>query len=254
MLTTLKKKLKQEFSNISNYRIINLKHLHKIWEKEQLKRLLKHYHVDCVFDIGANHGQYAMRLRNDISFKGLIISFEPNPEAAAKLKKNSEKDPLWIVEEIALSNNDGEQSFNIMSGSQFSSLSTPRTDETTLFKKSNKIEKSINVKTETLVSAYKRLKKAHVFNKPFLKLDTQGYDCEIVSSGSSIINKFIGLQSELAIKKIYDHSVEFKEAIKLYEDYGFSLNAFVPNNAGAFPFLIETDCIMVRNDILEHSH
>jgi hypothetical protein len=95
------------------------------------------------------------------------------------------------------------------------------------------------------------LKQAHDFHRPFLKLDTQGYDLEIVTHAQNVIKDFIGLQSELAIKKLNQQSTDFRETLAIYEKYGFALSAFVPNNAGHFPQLIEIDCIMVRADFLK---
>jgi hypothetical protein len=48
--------------------------------------------------------------------------------------------------------------------------------------------------------------------------------------------------------------VDFRSAITLYEECGFHLSAFVPNNVGHFPQLIETDCIMVRDDLIFAAH
>jgi FkbM family methyltransferase len=189
-------------------------------------------------------------LRKKAKFKGLIISFEPIPNAVSTLQKLSVKDPLWIIEESALSNINGEQAFNIMSNSQFSSLSKPYCDEVSLFNNMNKINKTIKVKAETLDNAYARLKNIYQFKRPFIKLDTQGYDVEIVRNGQSVIKNFVGLQSELSINKLYTDSIKFKEAITFYEKCGFKLSAFVPNNAGHFPRLVEIDCIMVRDDLL----
>ncbi len=82
-------------------------------------------------------------------------------------------------------------------------------------------------------------------------MDTQGYDVKVIRGGIDIISEFVGLQSELAVKGIYADSVDFREALSFYEDCGFDLSAFVPNNAGHFPMLIELDCIMVRSNLSE---
>ena len=82
-------------------------------------------------------------------------------------------------------------------------------------------------------------------------MDTQGYDVEIVMHAGPALGEFLGLQSELAVKKLYSDSVDFKEAIRIYESHGFELSAFVPNNGGHFPHLVEIDCIMIRKQELD---
>ena len=252
-LLSLIKIIKLKYNGLKNYRFMSLRRLYKHWEQNQLKKIFEYCDVECVFDIGANYGQYALMLRSKLKYRGLIISFEPIPEAAAKLRELSADDPLWIVEECAISSCNGEQTFSIMNDSQFSSLSEPQHSEVGLYKEENKLERKISVKTETLDSAFDRLKGCYNLNRPFLKMDTQGFDTTIISHSKSAVKQFVGLQSELAIKKLYKDSVDFREAITLYENCGFSLSAFVSNNAGSFPRLIEIDCIMVRSDLLDNA-
>ena len=235
-------------SRASSYRIINIRKLHTIVEIEHLKRVLERFSVDCVFDVGANDGQYATQLRKKVGYKGLIISFEPIPESAQIIREKSKNDPRWIVEECALSTSDGHHTFHVMADSQFSSLSNPRHDETSLFLNSNKTVRDIVVKTETLDTAFGRLAEIYSFERPFLKMDTQGYDLEVVEHGKNVLHKFLGLQSELAIRKLYENSIGFRDAISRYEQLGFYLSGFIPNNGILSPRMIETDCIMVRND------
>lgn len=231
---------------LSHLRVMDRRHIYKYWEIEHLKKIVAYYQVDCFFDVGANYGQYATMLRKDVGFEGLIVSFEPNLDAASHLLKLSKNDPLWQVEQGALSSFDGVQQFNIMADSQFSSLSQPTHSETDLFIESNKVKRTVDVKCETVTTAYERLSQQHRFKYPFLKMDTQGYDVEIMRHAGGALGHFIGIQSELAIKKLYENSIDYKSAIEFYETLGFSMSAFVPNNSGHFPYLVETDCIMVR--------
>ncbi|MFY8019119.1 MAG: FkbM family methyltransferase [Inhella sp.] len=235
---------------ISNLMVLDRRKLYAAWEYTQLAQLLKHFEVDCVFDVGANVGQYAEMLRRKAGYKGLIISFEPIPEAAAELRRKAEADPKWVVIEGALGEADGQQVFNIMAASQFSSLSAPKHDEAAQFQDLNKVSRQVPVKIETLQTALRRLQAEHQFKRPFLKLDTQGFDVRIVQAGAPVVKEFIGLQSEMAVAKLYADSVDFRDALRVYEQSGFVLSAFVPNNAGHFPRLIETDCIMVRADLV----
>jgi hypothetical protein len=77
-------------------------------------------------------------------------------------------------------------------------------------------------------------------------LDSQGNDFDIAVGAGARLNEFVGLQSELAIKRIYANAPSYNETLKFYQDNGFILSALVPNNEGHFPYLIETDCIMFR--------
>ena len=43
----------------------------------QKKQILDSYDIDLVLDIGANTGQFARQLRNDIGYTNRMISFEP---------------------------------------------------------------------------------------------------------------------------------------------------------------------------------
>jgi FkbM family methyltransferase len=206
--------------------------------------------VDCIFDVGANYGQYAQMLRRAAGYKGWIVSFEPIPAAAAALRARAASDPKWIIEEVALGSRDGIEAFNIMKSSQFSSLSMPRHDELGMFRELNSVVDSVSVRTETLETAFARVRQRLHFRRPFLKLDTQGYDTAIVSHAGTALVEFVGLQSELAVKKLYVDSLDFRDALTLYEARGFTLSALVPNNAGHFPRLVEIDCIMLRTSLL----
>lgn len=230
--------------------VVHKDDLYRVWEERHLDRLFRRFEVDCVFDVGANIGQYAAMLREQVGYRGLIVSFEPNPESLRVLQDAARRDPKWVVEGLALSSASGEQTFNLMAGSQFSSLSRPRHDDAHGFERDNSIVRTVRVATETLGSAYGRLKERFDFSRPFLKLDTQGFDVEILRHGRDVVHGFVGLQSELSIRKLYEHSVDFRDAISFYEELGFVLSAFVPNNEGHFPMLVETDCIMVRKDLV----
>ena len=61
--------------------------VHQYPEIQALRRFLSAFAVDCVFDVGANRGQYATMLRKDAGFDGTILSFEPNPDILAEVAK-----------------------------------------------------------------------------------------------------------------------------------------------------------------------
>lgn len=102
--------------------VIPTGHAALVFEREHLRRFLAHFKVDCVFDVGANTGQYAQMLRERVGYEGTIISYEPIPELAALLRRAAESNPAWFIEELALGDAEGTATFNVYASDQFSSL------------------------------------------------------------------------------------------------------------------------------------
>jgi FkbM family methyltransferase len=243
--------LTKAIDKISRMSVVDQDKLGPLFEQSYLRRLLCELNADCVFDIGANAGQYATMLRRKAHYSGRIISFEPLPRECGALKELSRVDELWDIDQSGVTARGGLQSFHVMASSQFSSFSGASIKDTDLFLNSNRVERTIPVETVTLDFAYEKYHQKCGFMRPFLKLDTQGLDTEILRDNRAVLQNFVGFQSELSIKKLYDKSIDFRDAITLYEELGFELSALVPNNAGHFPVLVEIDCIMIRRDLFQ---
>jgi FkbM family methyltransferase len=249
-LKDIKRKI-NKFIFENSFYVVKKKNFYLLQEAVALKQFIEHFKVDCIFDIGANNGQYAKFLRRDLKYKGLIFSFEPIPQLAKNLKDMSKNDSNWHVEQVAVSSENSKKKFNIMRSSTFSSFSSPRHDQYGNFKEKNIIEDTIMVNTETLSSIFLRAEGDYSFKRPFLKMDTQGHDVEVFLSGANILSNIIGVQSELSVKKIYESSADFKEVISIYDEYGFDISSFIPNNQGHFPVLVEIDGIFHNRNFLK---
>jgi FkbM family methyltransferase len=221
----------------------------RLIEVERLRRLLGFLDVDCVLDIGANEGQYALQLRRMVGYKGRLISFEPIPRMAARVRQLARSDPNWAVEEIAVSDRGGQARFNVMASTELSSLSAPTSLDTDLLDGINVPVETIEVRCESLESVLDRLSQAQGMKRPFLKMDTQGHDMIIARGAAHILHRFVGIQTELAVKRLYETSVPIGPSIEFFQKAGFELSALVPNNAGHFPILLETDGLFIRSDL-----
>jgi FkbM family methyltransferase len=248
-ISRIKRGVKDRISDASSVHVVMSKKVGGVFEEIHLRKFLKHYNVDCVFDIGANNGQYAEMLRKGAGYKGPIVSFEPIPKAAEIIRKKAKGDSRWYVEQVALDKAAGTATFNVMSEDQFSSLHAPSENEVDLFKEKNRVAEQISVETVSLKDVFDKYQKLLGFKRPFLKMDTQGHDLEIAQGGEAVLKSFVGLQSELSIKKIYDNTHDFTKVIEYYRSQGFELSAFVPNNEGHFPKLIEIDCVMYNKNL-----
>jgi FkbM family methyltransferase len=217
-----------------------------VHERIHLRRFFSYFGVDCVFDVGANRGQYATMIR-DIGFRGPIISYEPTPSMAETLRALSASDAAWYIEELALDQEAGFANFHLMNDSEFSSLHAPATDQPDIFRPKNVVRQNVRVTRATLADELPKWRSKLGFERPFLKMDTQGNDYAVAVGAGEAIQAFVGLQSELAIRKIYDGTPGFSETLGLYTSQGFELSALVPNNAGHFPLLVEIDCVMFNS-------
>ena len=245
-MPSLKRRLANWVERRTRCLILREGQAHLLPERLHLKRFFEHFGVDCVFDVGANAGQYGRELREGVGFAGPIISYEPIPELAAHIGARAAKDPNWHVESLALDREAGPASFHVMAADVFSSLNAPAPDQPATFDDMNRVARQIEVMRSTLALELPKWRERLGFRRPFLKLRTQGSDLAVAQGAGKSLAEFVGLQSELAVRRLYAGGPNFEEMLSAYRDLGFELSAFAPNTAGHFPDLIETDCIMYR--------
>jgi FkbM family methyltransferase len=241
-----KRRLAEAFGQLTGTVVVTKWEVHQLPEREHLRRFFDHFAVDCVFDVGANGGQTAEKLRDVIGYSGDIVSFEPIPELAEELRRKAARDSRWYVVEAALDRTAGVSQFNVMRESEFSSLHTPLADQPQAIGGMNEVVRVVEVQRSTLADELPKWREQLGFKRPFLKMDTQGHDVAVFEGAGAAIRDFVGLQSELSMRPLYDGSVAFTEALEIFRRGGFELSAIVPNTAGHFPMLIEMDCIMYR--------
>jgi FkbM family methyltransferase len=217
-------------------------------EERHLSRLFRYLDVDCVFDVGANIGQYGHMLRKYVGYQGQIISFEPNPTAFDRLQVAASGDAQWHVEQIALGSVPGRCEFHAYDRSDLgsfrsfgNSVHAPQTMNST----------TISVEVRTLEYYLSSIKNQYKFERPFLKLDTQGFDVEVAKGAGQELREFVGLQSEIAFQTIYDGAPDYLSAFELYQSYGFVISRLVPIHEVHFPELVEMDVIMIRGDLIK---
>lgn len=219
---------------------------HQYPEILALRRFLAAFDVDCVFDVGANRGQYASSLRRDARFKGTILSFEPNPQIHGELARRASSDPRWHVFNTALSDFDGTADFNIMAADQFSSLEKPVAGQDAIFADRNKVTATVETQCRRLDTLLPELRAAHSFARPFLKMDTQGHDLSVCEGAGAALAQIVGVQTELGVRPIYEGGTHYRAMIDWLEARGFVPSAFFANNKGHFPLLVEMDGIFVN--------
>lgn len=207
------------------------------------KKLLQHFGITKILDVGANTGQYATELRK-INFEGEIISFEPISSVFEILKKKLINDTKCSFKNFALGDKNETKTINIaknLASSSFFSR-TKYFEEIANYTEYVSEEK---VEIKVLDSIFDTLCNAK--DVVFLKLDTQGYEKNILSGATASLKKIKGIQIELALKPTYNEQPNFKEIFKIIEDAGFTLysieEGFEDENTGR---LLEIDAVFFR--------
>ena len=205
------------------------------------------YHkIQLVFDVGANIGQYAIESRHQ-GYKGKLISFEPLPEAHKILIANSKDDPLWTVHKrVAIGSNPGQTEINISENSVSSSILPMLKSHFLAAPNSAYIGKTFT-DVITLDSVFDMYRKAN--EKSFLKIDTQGFEKEVLEGCVKNLGNIFAVQLELSIVALYDNQSLYKEFLSFFDVNGFFLWSIIPgfqnSDTGQ---LLQFDAIFVRGN------
>jgi FkbM family methyltransferase len=213
---------------------------------DHVRRILEKRQVDCVFDVGANDGAYAIWLRKEAGFKGHIVSFEPIPRHAAALEKLATQDAKWHIMPVALGREAGTSDFHVMASDVFSSFLKPDASQPGQYADSNKVSETIPVTVRTVADVWAELSPKLQASRLYLKMDTQGFDLEVFAGATAAIPSIVALQSEMAFHKIYAGCAGFEEALACFQAAGFRLSMLHPISLDDQLAMIEADGVFVR--------
>jgi FkbM family methyltransferase len=211
-----------------------------------LGELLAQLEIDCVLDVGANVGQYHDFLRNKVLFEGTIVSFEPVSRHVALLKERAQQDPHWHIEPYALGAKDGSLDINVMVSDQFSSFLEPDNSRIDEFEGLNVPCRTESVAVKTIDTVLPELRGRFGFKRPYLKLDTQGFDIEVLEGSRQSLGSIPALQSEASVIGIYKGMPGYMETIRYLGSRGFDITGLYPVSRDRSLRLIEFDCVMIN--------
>jgi FkbM family methyltransferase len=213
-----------------------------------LKALFECYRVDCVFDVGGNRGQYHDMIREDVGFLGPIISFEPVSRYAAVLSQRALQDPDWEVCGYALGGTAGHAEIHVTRSPGLNSFLPPRRDMVEGFWSDDSVLGKETVEIRTLDAVFPDFQARIGFQRPYLKLDTQGFDLHVLRGGPASFRSIVGYQTEASIRPIYEGMPDYQAAIRFGTDRGFELSGMFPVALDPAMRLIEFDCVFVNSE------
>lgn len=193
-------------------------------EEEVVGSLLRLIRPAAVLDVGANIGQYG-RLVRSAGFRGRIISFEAIPDVHAQLRQVASNDSAWTIAPCAaLGSAKAEIEINISANTVSSSLLPMRREHLDVAPDSVYVRKQ-RVPVERLDAIAAALVPAE--GSLLLKVDTQGYEKEVLLGATGLLGRVAALQVELSLIPLYEGAPSLAEMVSFVEQQGFEMFNFV---------------------------
>jgi FkbM family methyltransferase len=203
--------------------------------------------IEVVFDVGANAGQFASRLRAS-GYRGRIISFEPLSGAHAELGLAARGDSQWeVAPRCAVGARNGSAVINIAEDSLSSSLLPLLDSQIDAAPKSQYVGKE-EVEIITL-SHY--ISRAYPDGIPrfALKIDTRGFETAVLDGLGNQIDKCRIILIEVPLYALYQGAANFLSLYGRLETNGLRCVGMSPGHRHPVSRdAVEADLLFVRYD------
>jgi FkbM family methyltransferase len=199
--------------------------------------------IDVVLDVGANAGQFGSSLRAQ-GYRGKIVSYEPISTVYQMLAATTATDLEWEINNFALGLKTGYVTINVSRSSEFSSI-LPSTCAAMKYTAAAAIIRTELIEVRKLDDVF-----PNISRNALLKIDTQGYERQVLEGGRSLLPQLKGVLMELPIVHLYQGTWQFHEAIEFMADAGFVPAQIHPVNFHSTDrvSLIEVDCLFRPRD------
>jgi FkbM family methyltransferase len=183
-------------------------------EKEYLDYVLKFINRDSiVLDIGANYGNHSLGFAQKAQ---KVFAFEPDPWAYSKLKKIIQKNEIDNI--YAFNFGLGESNENRLFYTANSNFNRGQSS----FK--NVLGTDLTPITSRVMPGDKFIKNHNILKIDFIKIDTEGYEYEVLKGLKSSIERFSPL---ILLEYNKEHLSELNEFLyhhKIYKPFLISIN------------------------------
>ena len=202
---------------------------------------LENRKIDVVVDVGANRGQFAVLLRKD-RYAGRIISLEPIAEVFESLQRTAAGDPLWTTLNVAAGAQNGPAEIGVSEETVFSSM-LPVNQAASDFDPTSRVVARETIQVRRLDELM-----ADLEGRIFLKIDTQGFEAQVLEGAGAWMSRVIGVQMELPCVHLYDGVWTMSQAMAAMERLGFTLFQARPVSLSKTDPIapIELDCVFGR--------
>ena len=234
------------------YRLLPTWRLRQYEIAKHTRRLFRDLDIRCVIDVGAFTGQYRDFLRLHVGYDGLIVSFEPVSAHVEILKRRAASDQRWVIRPCALGNENAKRYLNVMERPSLTSFLAPDKQAIDTFENANTVSRREEVQIKKLADIIPKLRGMPEFPQGgniFLKLDTQGFDLEVIKGGGDALSEIAALQTELSVLPIYKDMPTYIQVVEELNQRGFDMTGMFSVSRDRLLRIIEFDCVMINRQI-----
>ncbi|WP_108812373.1 FkbM family methyltransferase [Sphingorhabdus sp. Alg231-15] len=181
--------------------------------------------LHTVIDVGANHGQFASRVRA-LGWRGKILSFEPLLEPFESLHRLTTKDPSHEAFQFGLGEENTEPVMNVASNHgasssllEFEPLLKDSFSITSISQEKVSIRRLDDVAKELDL----------VPEKCLLKIDTQGFEKQVLEGSGEILDQIQMLFLEVSLRPVYKDEPRLFEMLSFLDSRGFEVRDLEPS-------------------------
>ncbi len=213
--------------------------------------ILSRLDVQTVVDVGARNGEFGTWLRST-GYAGQIVSFEPIGMHFEQLSARARADGSWIAHNHALGSAEAELDIHVAASSDFSSFRTASDLCDEAFPEGARVERTERVRVARLDEVWDTALSGVGTDRVYLKMDTQGWDLEVLAGAQGVLEAVWALQTELSMRALYSGMPDHLEVLGTLAELGYVTAGLFPVSwvedvDGADPTrLLECDGVFTR--------
>jgi FkbM family methyltransferase len=209
----------------------------------RMARLLARHRIDVILDVGAFEGAFGRDMRG-LGFGGRIVSFEPRRESFERLGQAAAGDEKWQIVPYGLGNQDEERAINVAANAQSSSV-LPMLEAHRIAAPESAYQAQETISLRRLDGVFGDY--CRPGERVFLKIDTQGFEPQVLEGAGAILSQVPLLQLEASLVPLFEGAGTIEDTIRLVRGLGYEpadiLPTFYHHDSG---HLMQADLLSVR--------
>lgn len=182
------------------------------------RQFVKELDSDCIFDIGANIGQFRTDIRS-VSKNVKIVSFEPVEKNYSLLKNLESRDANFYAIALGIGK-PGEYKINVASNGGLSSSIYTSEKHSALHQQVD-FKKTERINVISLTQAIEKY--AGCSSRVFLKIDVQGAENDVLQDLKFVYRSISAIIVETSYTNLYSSGSTFYETIQLLNECNFEV-------------------------------